>query len=208
MAHQTQSTSRGVRSSNFELLRILAMFMVLSLHANYLVFGYPTAETFDASPLTETGRILLEALCICAVNVFVMISGWFGIRASLRGFCSLMFQVLFFLLLTFIVAWSLGYIDISVRALLRLIRSGVGWFVASYSIMYIFSPVLNAFIENVNRRQVLLVLLAFFTAQTYWGFIDCKPDFNAGYSALSFYGLYLLAGYLRRYALDLRKWGG
>jgi len=208
MSNQVTSTTRRSRQSNFELLRILAMFMVLSLHANYLVFGDPTAETFKASPLTETGRIFLEALCICAVNVFVMISGWFGIKASLKGFCTFMFQTLFFLILTFVVAWSLGYITISADTLLYLLclREKL-WFVVSYAILYILSPVLNTFLENTNRRQLLLILLAFFAAQTYWGFIDKRPDFSNGYSALSFCGLYMLAGYLRRYATEISKWG-
>ena len=80
------------RKSNIELLRIVAMLMVLFLHSNFLSLGYVdkviSVETF--------WRVMAEQLCIICVNVFVLISGWFGIKSNLKGSFSLLFQVFFY----------------------------------------------------------------------------------------------------------------
>lgn len=203
------SISKGSRQSNFELLRLVAMFMILGLHANYSSFGFPSRESFAESPIIESARILLETACICSVNVFVMISGWFGIRPSIKGFCSFIFQVLYFYFLAFFISFAFGLISFSPTAILHIfILRNSGWFVVSYAILYVLSPVLNTFLENVDKRQQTIVLLSFFAAELYWGFIDKRPDFCEGYSAMSFIGLYLLSGYLRRYGSVLYEWGG
>lgn len=63
------------RDSNFELLRVISMLMVLGLHANFIALGEPTAEYVDANPIGAFLRYINEALCIVSVNVFVLISG-------------------------------------------------------------------------------------------------------------------------------------
>lgn len=72
------------RQLNIELLRILAMLMVPGLHANFTSLKLPSTDII----LTPSGlaRVFLEFMCLVAVNVFVMISGWFNIRQSLRFF--------------------------------------------------------------------------------------------------------------------------
>lgn len=39
------------RDSNFELLRVISMFMVLGLHANFIALGEPSAEYIGANPI-------------------------------------------------------------------------------------------------------------------------------------------------------------
>ena len=46
-----------------------------------------------------------EQLCIICVNVFVLISGWFGIRPCVKGVLSLLFQVYFFPINNFILVY-------------------------------------------------------------------------------------------------------
>jgi len=198
------------RQSNFELLRIIAMFMVLVIHADFIALGGPTALTFAQSPGIAFTQVLLEAAGICAVNIFVMISGWFGIKASLKGFCNFMFQVLFFLTGVFIVMWALGHVTPKAGSIATILcmKGGCEWFVVAYAMLYILSPVLNFFLQSAEKRQLQLVLLAFFAAQTFWGFIGYSGSFSAGYSTLSFCGLYLLAAYIRRYASDGYKYTG
>lgn len=74
-----------IRQSNMELLRLLAMFFVLALHANATAIQVPTADDIQAAPLSSFTRIFLEQATVVAVDVFVLISGWFGIRPTLKG---------------------------------------------------------------------------------------------------------------------------
>lgn len=202
MTQQISSITRGPRQSNFELLRIIAMFMVLILHANGHALGFPTAESIHQRPGFEILRILLECFSIVGVNVFVLISGWFGIKASKKGFLTLWFQVVYFYLGAVLVLWGLGLVPLSLKTIASAFcLTGTGWFVVSYSILYIVSPVLNKFLESSSEKHIRNVLIAFFTFEVIFGLVDAK-EFSRGMSGLSFIGLYLLAGYIRKSGLN------
>ena len=102
-----------IRESNFELLRIIAMFMVLVLHADFQALGEPTRADILSSTLTSSLKVFFEMASIIAVNVFVLISGWFGIRPSIKGFCKFVFQCLFFSFAIYLVMILLGRVELS-----------------------------------------------------------------------------------------------
>ena len=182
------------RQSNFELLRLVAMLMVMLCHA----VGY--VEETDLAGVAGIGKLAVGQLCLVCVDVFVMISGWFGIKASLRGAAKLLFQVVFLALLCFGVFAALG-LPVSFRKdILPYLLFGYGyWFVVSYLILYALSPVLNAFVERASKKEFGGVLIAFFAAEFVFGFLLDAGHFDYGFSPLFFIGLYLLARYVRMY---------
>ena len=93
----------SVRLSNIELGRNISMFMILMLHANFVALGYPTGFDFASSPISTIIRCFFEALSISSVNVFVFISGWFGIHPSPKSIWKFVYQILFFLGIGFLV---------------------------------------------------------------------------------------------------------
>ena len=72
------------RESNIELLRILLGFAVIILHFNYYPGGGGAVEL--TAGFTQTILMFLETLCICAVNVFLLISGYFGVKTEKINF--------------------------------------------------------------------------------------------------------------------------
>lgn len=198
-----------VRESNFELLRIIAMFMVLILHADFQALGAPTRADIISSPIASMLKVFFEMASIVAVNVFILISGWFGIRPSIKGFCKFVFQCLFFSVGIYAVMIAFGFADLSVKGIAKcfaLMPDGHYWFITSYIGLFLFSPVLNAFIAAADKKTFIYVLLGFYTFQTIYAFIGGGADYlMKGYSAMSFMGLYLLAAFLRTH-LDLNKY--
>ena len=69
------------RNSSVELLRIIAMCGVVLLHYNNTVIG---GGLRYASGLNLSALILLESLFICAVNLYILISGYFLSVSSTR----------------------------------------------------------------------------------------------------------------------------
>jgi surface polysaccharide O-acyltransferase-like enzyme len=182
------------RLSNIELLRLVSMLMVVGCHA----LGY-----VNENDLTGAEGILKltvsQSLLVC-VNVFVMISGWFGIKASWKGAVNLFFQVLFCALLCFLVFLVLG-LPVSFRQNLApylLFGSGY-WFVVTYLILYALSPILNAFTQNASKEEFFITLSAFFLVEFIFGYLLDVGHFDYGFSPLFFIGLYLLARYARLY---------
>lgn len=196
------------RLSAIELLRLLSMFMVLVLHADYVALDIPDTTLLETSPGAAVGRVVAEQLSIVAVDVFVLISAWFGIRTTLRGVCSLLFQVVFYAVAV-----------LGVYALVRgvepercqlawhsLIPGYDHWFIRDYLGLMILAPVLHAFLENTSRRQHRIICAAYLLFEIVYGWLLGKSCFAAGYSLLSFIGLYLLGSLARREGWQRPGW--
>lgn len=186
-----------------EFLRIIAMLLVLVVHANFKSIGAPTLTDLDNAPLSSFLRLFSQSVSIVCVNTFVLISGWFGIRPKILRFTEFIFQVLFIGVIVYFIMYALGLVSawgiIDWIKLFTFRRGDSLWFVYSYIVLYIFTPILNVFAENANRQVFKKVLVSFFVIQTCLGYIDSYDFFAAGYSPLSFMGLYLLARYARLY---------
>lgn len=189
------------RNSNMELLRILAMLLVLVLHANFMSIGIPSSEEISVSPLFSFFRFFCESLSIICVNVFILISGWFGIQPRLLRLSELGFQTLFLGSFIYIILKLFGHVDtwgFDEWVRLFTFRRGI-WFVNAYIVLYAFAPILNCFSEYADRQTYKKVLIAFFLLQTFFGFVKSEEFFSSGFSPLSFMGLYLLARYAKLY---------
>ena len=81
------NASKGkVRRSNFELLRIVSMLLVLLAH--YVpTRGGVTKDALLNDTFATLCTLELHSLSIVCVNCFVLISGYFGIRLNIKSFC-------------------------------------------------------------------------------------------------------------------------
>lgn len=186
------------RQVTIELLRVVAMMMVLALHANFIAIGKPSDSTiFSCQGITQT---IAQSLCICAVNTFVMISGWFGITPRIQGFANFMWQVFYFVFLSYIVFYLFDNIPISSKDVMSCfgLFSGGGWFVSSYIGLHILSPALNTFARTSTEKELSAFLVAFFLFELVWGNTASVPFVVGGYSTFSFIGIYLLASLIKK----------
>lgn len=208
---------KKVRESNMELLRITAMLLVMIVHANFRALPLPTAQEILAEPVSKFFMFFTEAVSVIAVNLFVLMSGWFGIRPKALRLGELLFQVFFFGLFAIFACYLWAperllntAVDGSMWSRLLLLGERDYWFVKAYVALYIFAPVLNTFIEKASKQQFATLLIAFYTFQSIFGWLfNATKWIESGYSALSFMGLYMLARYMRLYPIKLwqkSKW--
>lgn len=191
-----------VRDSNMELLRIVSMLLVMIVHADFRTLGWPSLVDFKSDDLLL--RFQIESFSIICVNVFVLLSGWYGIRYKWKRLYAFFFQVFFFLFIGLCIWLYLpnhekcSFIELIKH--LILFGDNDFWFVKCYLFLYICAPILNCFVEKCTREQLLTFIICFFVLQTYLGWVTNGVKwFNGGYSGLSFVGLYLLARFFRLY---------
>ena len=167
-----------------------------------MALGAPTIGEGGGDFVPDCLRLLFNFSTVFAVNVFILISGWFGIRCSVRGGCKFAFQVSFFLMGSYVVGLFVWGNSIGIRALINAILIKQ-WFVQAYMLLYLLSPVLNHFAETSGKREQAGVIAAFFLFELVYDvcFETIKVNIGHGYSAISFIGLYLLARYVRRFGL-------
>lgn len=187
--------------------------MVLAVHADFFALGYPTGEGLQSDTASTVTRIAIESLTIVCVNVFVLISGWFRIKPSAKGFLNFIFQCLFFYVGIYVVMVCTGIADMSLKGIAKGILHCFGllpgsWFIKAYILLYILSPFLNDYCEKASNRQLGIITLAFYAFQTIYGCTGAVTFFEDGYSTISLVGLYLLAQWAKRYRLPVYKFGG
>ncbi|MBR1712243.1 MAG: hypothetical protein IJ722_02415 [Alloprevotella sp.] len=189
------------RDMNMELLRIAAMLLVLVIHADFLALGEPSHADTVTAPLSSAMRYLVQAASSCCVDVFVLLSGWYGIRFRTERLASFAFQVLFFALLGF----AFGAVLIPDAALTRhglgsiLLLDGSDYaFFKSYVALYLFAPLLNGLVERLERRDFRRLLAALYAMLWLYGWLYAGSQWHMEEDKPFFFMLlYLTARYLR-----------
>ena len=208
----SQSITKKKRDANIELLRIVAMLMIITLHFNnqskaLLVLGEPASNV-------QIFATVLEAIAITGVNVYVLISGYYlsSSKVKLSKVLLLILQVYFYTLLIscammFVGAYSVKPEDKLDRALRYLfpISSEHYWFVTAYVIMYVLAPVMNAAVNTLKRKQLKTVIIGLLT---WFCFIKSIVPVKFGTDRMGydfgwFICLYLIAAYIRKYNVVL-----
>ena len=192
------------RLSNIEFLRLLAMLYVLIVHADFSTFGAPTMEGLAVRPVGVFVQYWFECFAICCVDVFVLISGWFGIRFSLNKLWAFLFQVVFYSLGLFLLAVAITpekSLTLEGLKSIFLFNGSDYWFIKAYLILMVLAPMLNAFCDYASRRELRTILIAYFIILMIYGWLEpASVHFTMnGCTALSFVGLYLLGRYLKMY---------
>jgi len=193
-----------IRQSNFELLRILSMIAVLYGHGVGLVLGLPSAGEIEHQPFTSLFQIILSTTFTCGVNVFILISGWFGIHASRQGIYKFLFHIFFLLWAIYLLFIIVGKTSLNIEG----IKISMGltdgyWFIMGYLGLYILSPILNTFVENASKKQFQTLLISFYVFQCFYSWLTNYVNYFAGYSIILFCGLYLTARYFKLYPIHL-----
>jgi len=202
------SITRGPRQTNMEMLRLLAMWMVLTVHADFAALG-SAPHVWDGlhEGLSSVTRTLIEMGAVVCVNLFILISGWFGIKASARGVTSFLYQVIFIGFLCFVV-YSVITMSFRVDYLLSAFSLNTSlWFVKAYLGLYLLAPLLNMYCDKVGERQLRYTIVAFYIYQTVYGFLCANDTVSRGYTVFSFIGLYMLARYMRMHYHGGRRRG-
>ena len=200
------------RNPSIELLRVIAMFMIVVLHYNshadtMLKLGIPATGT-------QVFANILESFCISGLNTYVLISGYFLSKGKVRPsriiqmICQVYFYTILISLAMMLVGTYVLHYDNSVYKLVQYIfpiSSEHYWFVTAYVIMYALAPVMNIAIDKLERKQIKAVILALLL---WFCFIKSFvpvlfPTDHFGYDYGWFICLYLIAAYIRKYDVVL-----
>lgn len=186
------------RNSNLELLRIISMFGIVLGH--FLVFGL---ETFDYFPMATSWFIymLFHSSTVIAVNCFIMISGYFGIKLEVRKVAYIYFICLFYGLGIYLVSIFTGHATFSFKELIPIFfpLSHSYWFIIQYTYLMFFSPLLNQVVRSADPKTMNKILFSLLLLNIYFGYIhrgSVNPD---GYNVMNFILIYLIGAYIRRY---------
>ena len=202
------------RKANFELLRLIAMLMVVALH--YLGKGLLLPEFSDGFPTgNQCLAYLIESFSIVSVDAFVLLSGYFLVKAEFKceRVLQLVAQVLFYSLLVPTVLLAAGVLKLDNLNFYDLINNVFPvqtehyWFATHYIFLYLFTPILNRAIRAMNQKQlriaVLILIMTFSVPKSILPVV--LPFDKSGYDVIWFICVYMLAAYIRLYGISFYK---
>lgn len=180
--------SKVSRQSNFELLRLFAMFLIIWYHL--LCEGFlPFHSEYT---ILKSSYIVLHIAVVC----FVLISGYFGIKPSIIGFLRLLGMIFIYSIPNIVFGcYHAGtYLDICKS--LMFISNTSYWFVGTYLLLYLLSPLLNKFnlAANFKEKIYILVILGFITI--YIGNVAMNPLYVTSKHVINFMFYYQIGAML------------
>lgn len=197
------------RNYSLELLRTLSMIMIVFMHMQ--THG-GVKEIWNESGYLKVIMLFLTILSVCAVNVFVMISGYFMIDREFKvsRILSIVAQVCFYSWLLALILITVGKISLFSEEAIRSIfpiAYRKYWFATMYVGMVLLSPIINICIRNMTKKQHLSSIVILLIMTVAWSDIIPKATpFNveSGYSVVWFTTLYMVSAYIRLY-IDIDK---
>ena len=196
---ETQTVKRNI---GVDLLRLVAVFMIVVLH----VLGVPYVEKSSAL------FVWSEAFLLGAFNIIALIAGYafcvekFNLGRVIRLWVTGIFYGVVFYLITSAVKGGFGWTKLIKSFFPVLTKNSFFWFFAPYILILLLVPVLNYAVEKLPRRWYLIGLLFF---SIFFSVIQFSADpwgMEDGRSALWLIYLYFIGAYFRKYGFLIKQW--
>lgn len=186
------------RKTNFELLRIIAMLMIVGSHFScHSHFSFVTR-------LITMNRLWIQFLTIggkLGVDIFILISGYFLIdmqNLRIEKVIRLWLQIFFYSCVIYFFCVACGIETFSIFTALKVffpIMTSQWWFATTYFIMFLFAPFINRLLKNLDERSFqMLILLSFFIWCIVPTVFRCVPEMS---NLAWFISLYSVSAYIR-----------
>jgi len=200
------------RLANLELLRMIAMLMVVTVHV---------CNHGGLVDMAQKGTVAyyivwtLYGVSFVCINTYIIISGYFLAESSFSCWrlVKMELQVLFYSIGILALFWIFGDVNRDMKYLVYCVTptlSDFYWFATMYVGMYLLSPVLNLFIRKITKRQhgcILVLLFVLLSAWTNIIYYTSGLNIAEGVSIAWFVAVYLLGAYIRLYYVPDGKAG-
>lgn len=212
---------RSERHSGIELLRMLAGMGVIILHFNFVPSGGGALES--ATGVNAAILMFLENLCICAVNVFILVTGYFGSTAEKTKpgkLILLLLQTIVFQVLVQLGSAILNHNFSTIR--LPDVLLPVNYYVILYVALMLLAPFINKLLKQLSDKALTRLTVLSFAVFSIWSSgADVLQEITgnsynglnpvgltgslSGYSIVNFILVYLAGAWIRRNTEKLRK---
>lgn len=176
------------RQSNIELLRIVSMLFIIIYH---FLINSVRPNSPELNYITTPLITILHIGVIC----FVLISGYWGITFSLKGFLKLLLYCSFYSVAIYLVGVVLDPQLFTITELFKSFIPYQWWFIPVYLSLFLLVPIINIPLGIVPKEAHLIFLIILVVIS--FGFGQIVPSLSTGKNPLNFVLIYYLGNYLR-----------
>lgn len=207
----SNETSVKQRQSGIELLKIIAMFLIVISHCAQSMIG---SENFILSninieqPTTDHTIFILyffRHLGVLGNTVFLLSSVWFLVdnkNLKLNKIANMVLNVYVISVIFLLIFLTMG-VDIFVEDILKCLfptTFSLNWYITCYLLLYSIYPLLNTVINKLTQKQHLAYNCVFFILYFLIGSI--RESFYVN-ELICFIIIYFIAAYIKKYNLKL-----
>lgn len=190
------------RVYSIDIVKILAMFLVLFLHL--IGVGGVLDGAVDNTLLFGT-LSMLEGVAFVSVNLFALATGFISVNKNIRY--SRLFRL--WLQAIFICFFCMGIVliaggEITGRNVIYsvfVLTLKNYWYLNEYIAMMLISPVLNLAVRKTDGKSMGFMVIAFAVIVSFVPFVFARETLARGYSFLWLSYLYIIGGYINKYGL-------
>ena len=185
------------RLANIELLRIVSMLMVVSLH--YLSRGgvYDAAKPFSFTFVTTC---IWDGFSVICLNIYMLISGYVLAESGFKykRLVDMVIQVFTYSFGFYVLMVLFGQASFDPKGLLNAffpILTSQYWFASVYVGLYLLTPFINKAIHTLTKKQHLtlcILLVLMFSL-----YLPAKVLGQTGYGIAWMVTMYIVGAYLR-----------
>lgn len=197
--------TENLRNSNFELLRIFSMLMIILHH--FVVHSYYHPVVNNTNFVNDFIIFFFRSGGKLGVALFTMITGYFMIysKGNIKKILLLECQVLFTSVVIFLVFAFFNNDLFTCKNILKYFLPNINitfWFFSSYFVLYFFIPYINKLLLNLEKKDFLKLIVIGFV------FLILLPSFFTVRASITntiyLFFYYILGAYIRIY--DIKKW--
>jgi len=183
------------RESNIELARIIAMAAIVLYH--FVCWGLFPDTGMSLNELPEGGKgmvIIFTIFLMFGTNLFILISGYFGIHLTWKKVIAFWGLCTFYNLFQILVAKDLSVSSIAHCFLPSCTKN---WFFQSYLWLLLVSPLLNSAIESMSKQtlKVVVIICTLLVCVSSW-FLTNPTSFSG--TCLQLFYMYIIGAFIKR----------
>lgn len=190
-----------VRNSNHELLRLVAMYMIVLIHANMYLDNFYTGQ------LWHVFNGAVNGICNTGVTCFILISGYYGIKFDLKKLVKLECAMISYSLVETVILYfafpeqiqGVALLEQLIKAILPFV-SRKYWFYSCYICLCLLSGYIEKLIERLSReefKRLLLLCIFLFSVLPTLFYFEIIPDNGKGLVQMLM--VYMIGKYIKRY---------
>lgn len=196
---------RILRDSNYELLRLISMFLIVLWH----VIAYGKVIE-NSTGITNLIFNVIMFICIIHVNSFMLITGYYQSKSKFRlsKFLSFLLQLWFYNFLINLIlklSGAVTYTNIDFLLKTSFFNTQAHWYLRCYLIIYLLSPFLNKLVNGLDKRMFKRLIIILFLCFCLAPFLTTNLFYATdGYTVIQYIFLYFVGAYIRKYnSLDV-----
>ena len=201
-----------VRESGIELLKIIAVFLIVISHAAQVLY---MQQLYDICPkayinlnhvTTNIQHLILiffryfGTLGNC---IFFISSAWFLCDSNKRNTKKILQMIIdvWIISIIFLLVFVISGVNLSTDEIIKSIvptTFSTTWFITCYLLLYSIHPYLNILVENISQEELLKINIVTLTIYFGGGYL-IKRDLFFGNDLILFIVIYLLIAYIKKY---------